>query len=284
MALIPRTVPQVDDPQAAAVLAGRWSRVRRLLSIAALVVPGLLAVVCLVFFVLSGLRWWAAMSAVVAVGIAGALAWWLRRAVLEPPGWTGAVGLCVGCQLLLGCIPGYGAAANAASTLARASAGVLFAVCWVAAGVAVLVAHRAQRALMVPVVADLGATPFVVALSVRFAITTPDLVSARVTVGRDGVEWGARLHRGRGSGPRVAGGVPFGRLREVRPVVLSGHPELRPWMTMPDGTQLYAQPGPAVVLVADSGEWMIPVHDAALVAQLVHKRVTWASRHTQARR
>lgn len=81
--------------------------------------------------------------------------------------------------------------------------------------------------------------------------------------------WTARTHRGRGSGPSAGGVIPFAHLWQVTPVEL---PEQRPWVALSNSTMLYAQPGPALVLTTAGGQWMVPVHDAVVLAAVIDLR------------
>ena len=54
--------------------------------------------------------------------------------------------------------------------------------------------------------------------------------------------------------------------------MLTGEPELRPWLALSDGTMLYAQPGPALLLTSTGGRLMVPVRDAVLLAGLIDRR------------
>ncbi|XVV01256.1 hypothetical protein ACQPW3_28085 [Actinosynnema sp. CA-248983] len=274
MPLISQTVPTVADPRVDRLLRPRWHRARTRLLWSTVVFPFPVVAICLVFLGLAaGARGWAALPVLGAAVPAVAAAFRVRgRGLTDPPSWLRTAFLVAGCQLLLGVIPGYGIAANTASGPGAAVAGGLFALAWVCAGGSCVAAHRAHRTLLTPLVPELGATGFRLAVPARIVVTTPVLVSASVAIGVDGVEWSARFHKGRSSGPRVDFAVPFARLHDVVAVTLPPEPALRPWVTLPDGTVLYAQPGPALLLRTDSGEWMVPVHDAALTRELLLSR------------
>jgi len=269
------------DVQGESMLRPRWRRVRRLLLASLATLPSVLLTMCVVFLVLTalgqdGFPWWTVVPVLGAAAPMAAVLWWLRRrGVLEPSAWLASALLTAGGQILLGVIPGFGIAVNSSSGAGKAMAGVLFALSWAVAATSCLSAHRAHRVLLTPLVPELGATALRIPLAARFAITTPALISARVEIGSDGIEWSARHHRGRSAGPRVDAAIPFSQLRHVTPVMLPSEPALRPWLTLADGNVLYAQPGPAVLLATSAGEWMIPVHDAGLFAALVNRRRAW---------
>ncbi|WP_158854779.1 hypothetical protein [Saccharothrix deserti] len=281
MPLIPNSIPGIVDPRAVGVLQHRWTHTRTLLLWSVVVLPGTMALICVVFAALAGTPW-AVLPALAAAAMASGFAWWLRRRGLaEPPSWLSTSFLVSGGQLLLGVIPGGGLAMSSASGGGQAAAVVLFALAWACAASSCLTAHRAHRSLMTPVVPELGATDFTLSIAVRFAITTADLASARLDVAADGLTWSARLHRGRSSGPRAEHSVSFADLRDIVAITLPPQPTLQPWLVLPDGTVLVAPPGPAVVMRTVAGEWMVPVHDALLVRDLVlTRRNRWANRPT----
>jgi hypothetical protein len=199
--------------------------------------------------------------------------WWLRGSgLLDPPAWPRVAFVVSGVQLLVGAIPCVGVAVGLASPAGRGVAGGLFVLTWVCAAVSVVAARRAGRLLTTPLVPDLGATGFRIAIGVRFALTAPELVSARLEICADHLLWEARSHRGRGAGPLARGVVPFGHLRQVVPILLPGQPALHRWVTLPNGTTLYAQPGPALLLTTATDQWMVPVHDAVVVAEIIERR------------
>lgn len=280
MPLIPQTVPTTADARVDRVLRPRWHLARTRLLWSAVVLPFTVVAICLVFLTLAtGARGWAAVPVLGAAVPAAVGALRLRgRGVTDPPSWLPTAFLVAGCQLLFGVIPGFGIAVNTATGAAAGVAYALFASAWPCAAGSCLAAHRAHRALLTPLVPELGATGFHLSVPARIAITAPAPVSASIAIDTDGVRWSARFHKGRASGPRVDFGVPFARLRDVAAVTLPPTPALRPWVTLPDGTVLYAQPGPALLLRADSAEWMVPVHDAVLIRELLLSRQGWWAR------
>jgi hypothetical protein len=277
MPILPRTLPALLDPQVEPVLQPRWSITRRHLMLS-MAMPGLVVVLCAVMLALTvgapgGFPGWASVLLLGALAPAVAFAWWLRRGgVAEPAGWVRAAVVVPGVQLILGVIPCLGVATTAGSGSGAAVAGVLFALTWVCGAVCVVAARRAQRALLTPIVPELGATAFALTVAVHFVLATPALVSARLEIGADHLGVTARLHRGRSAGPRVELTVRFAELHQVTPTVLDGEPALRPWLTLPDGTILYAQPGPALLLSHASGRQTVPVHDALVLAGLIDRR------------
>lgn len=263
----------MTDFGAVSTLQPRWMRTRTLLWWSAVVLPSTVAAVCAAFALLAG-SWWTALPAIATTSVAAGGAWRLRRRGLtQPPSWLPSAFLVAGGQTLLGVIPGLGLALSSTSgDIAQALAGSLFAAALACAVASCVLAHRANRSLTTPLVPELGATGFTLALAVRFALTTPDLASARLDVEADRLTWSARLHRGRGAGPRAEHIVHFADLRDVAPTTLPPRPTPLTWLHLPDGTALHAPPGPAVLVRTTSGDWMIPVHDALLVRNLVLTR------------
>ena len=177
----------------------------------------------------------------------------------------------VGVQQLSIAIPGYGVATG--RTLdALTGPAVLFFGSWSVAVATCVAAHRASRALLKPLIAELGSADLRLTLDVRAAVDGPELVSARFVVDRDRVEWTVCLHAGRGRGSRLDRSVPFRDLIRVMPVTLPAVPELRPWTVLPGGITLYAQAGPAVLLTSIDDEWLIPVRDSVLFTELLNRR------------
>lgn len=270
MPLLPTGTPAAD-PGAEAVLRPRWARARRLLSLS-VAMPWLVALACAATSALASAGWWSALLVAGAVLPAVGHALAVRHDVLRPASWVRHAFLASGVQFLVGVIPCLGVAANAPSGAGRVSSGVLFVLALVCGAVSVVAARRALTALLAPLVPELGATPFRLTVGVRYAVTAPAPVSAHLDIDVDRIGWRARWHRGRDTGPQVAVAVRFAELVGVEPVMLPGEPALRPWVTLPDGTVLYAQPGPALVLHTANRRWLVPVHDALLLAELVNRR------------
>ena len=200
------------------------------------------------------------------------LAWLRGHGLLDPHGWLRVAFAVGGVQVLAGAIPCAGVAVNLASAAGQVIAGGLFVLTWVCAAASAVAARGAARLLVTPLVPELGATGFRLVVGVRFAVTAPQLLSAGLEILTDRLMWTIRAHRGRSAGPAVRGAVPFRELVRAVPTLLPEHPALHLWVTMPDGTQLYAQPGPALLLATPTGQWLIPVHDAAVVAAVVDRR------------
>lgn len=238
------------------------------------VLPTLQLLLCTVIVATaSGGGVWPAMLLLVPVAIAAvALGLWLRhQAPLYPQTWLPAVFLVVGVQLLSVAAPAYGIATSNTPDALTGPA-VLFFLCWVVAVATCVSAHRAGRALLTPLVAELGSADLRLTLAVRAAVTGPEPVSARFVLERDRVEWTVRLQVGRGGGGRIDVSVPLGELLQVMPVTLPVVPALRPWTILPGGITLYAQAGPAILLTSTHEQWLIPVHDADLVTALIRRR------------
>ena len=260
--------PPSTDPDAEAVLRPRWSRARRSLSLSSTLFPGLLVAACATLLGIEaagpeGVAWWVVVPLLGAAVPAVMFTWWARgNGALDPATWLHAAFLSAGAQLLIGAIPSYGIAVNTSGATA------IFILCWVFAAASCLQAHRARRALLEPMIPELGATPLRLAIAVRFALTAHDLVSAHIDLDAEEVSWSARRRRGRGTGMTIH----FGRLTQVSVATLPSVPPLQPWLMLPGGPVVYAQPGPAVVLTTTSSEWMLPVHDAVLLAELINRR------------
>jgi hypothetical protein len=284
MPVLPVATPVVLDTRAELVLRPRWRAARRQLLLS-VTMPGVVVVLCAGMLGLTasgpeGFPGWAPVLLLGAFAPAVAFVWWIARSgVLDPASWLRVAFVVSGTQLLVGVIPSLGVAMNATSGAAGVGAGVLFALTWVCGAVCVLAARRAHRMLLVPIVPELGATAFHLTVALRFAITAPALVSARLEIGTDRLELTARLHRGRSRGPRVETTMGFAELRQVAAIQLTGEPELRPWLTLPNGPVLYAQPGPALLLTSAAGQRMVPVPDAVVLAELIdRRRQAWEQR------
>ncbi|MFS8097459.1 hypothetical protein LFM09_10010 [Lentzea alba] len=262
------------DEAAESVLRDRWSRSQRHITMFSVVFPALQLALCTVIVVVAGDGgiWPAAIPLVPVVISAVALRQWLRRqAPLDPRMWLPAGFLVVGVQLLSVAIPAYDIATSSAPDGLTGPA-VLFLLCWLVAVATCLSAHRAGRVLLTPLVAELGSADLRLTVAVRAAATGPELVSAQIVVERDRVEWTVSLHVGRSGGPRTDVSVSFRELLQVMPVTLPVVPELRPWIVLSGGITLYAQAGPAILLTSTHDQWLIPVHDADLVADLIRRR------------
>ncbi|MDX8034885.1 hypothetical protein SK803_32110 [Lentzea sp. BCCO 10_0856] len=160
--------------------------------------------------------------------------------------WLPAAFLAVGVQLLSVAVPAYDIATSRTPDALTGSA-ILFFLSWVVAVATCVSAHRASRALLTPLVAELG--------SADLRLTLP-----------------VRLHVRRSNNPRIDVSIPFRELLKVTPVTLPVVPDLRPWIVLPGGITLYAQGGPAVLLTSTEDQWLLPVHDADLVADLILRR------------
>lgn len=270
------------DEAAKAVLRERWSRSQRHITMFSVALPALQLLLCTMIVVLvDDGDIWPAMLLLVPVAVAAvALRLWLRHQTpLDPQTWLPAAFLVVGVQLLSVAVPACGIATSGTSDALTGPA-VLFFLCWVVAVATCVSAHRAGRALLTPLVAELGSADLRLTLAVRAAVTGPELVSARIVVERDRVEWTVRLQVGRGGGRQLDVSVPFRELLQVMPVTLPVVPELRPWIVLSGGITLYAQAGPAILLTSTHEQWLIPVHDADLVTALIRRRqALWLQRN-----
>lgn len=262
------------SPDADAVLRERWSRSQRYITTFSVFLPALQFLLCTAIVMLAGdgIISSAAISLVPIAIAALALRHWLRRQTpLDPSSWLPAAFLVVGVQQLSISVPAYGIATS--RTLdALTGLALLFFGSWAVAVATCVAAHRASRALLRPLVAELGSADLRLTLGVRAAVDGPELVSAQIVVDRDRVEWTVCLHAGRGRGSRLDRSVPFRDLIRIMPVTLPVVPESRPWTVLPGGITLYAQAGPAVLLTSIDDEWLIPVHDSVLVAELLNRR------------
>ncbi|RDI34379.1 hypothetical protein [Lentzea flaviverrucosa] len=264
------------DEAAEAALRERWSRSQRHITMFSVVLPALQLPLCTVIVVMAGggSTWPTAVPLVPVAVAAVALRQWVRRqAPLDPLKWRSAALLAVGVQLLSVAVPAYDIATGHTPDALTGPAILIFLSCVVAAATCVS-AHRAGRALLTPLVAELGSADLRLTLPVRAAATGPELVSARIVVERDRVEWTVRLHVRRRGDPRIDVSVPFRELLQVMPVTLPGVPELRPWTVLPGGITLHAQAGPAILVTSTQDQWLLPVHDADLVAELILRRQT----------
>ena len=262
------------SPDAEAVLRERWSRSQRYITAFSVLLPALQFLLCTAIVMLTGdgLFSVAAVPLVPVALAALALRHWLRRQTpLDPSSWPPAAFLAVAVQQLSIAIPAYGIA-TARTPDALTGPAVLFFGSWAVAVATCLAAHRASRALLTPLAAELGSADLRLTIEARTAVSGPALVSARIVLDRDRVEWTVCLHAGRGRAARLERSVPFRDLIRVMPVTLPVVPELRPWTVLPGGITLYADAGPGVVLTTIEDEWLLPVHDAALVTELLNRR------------
>ncbi|ANZ40614.1 hypothetical protein BBK82_36045 [Lentzea guizhouensis] len=262
------------DEAAEAVLHERWSRSQLHVTMFSLVLPMTQVLLCAAVVAMAdeGITWPTAIPLVSTVIAAVALRQLLQhQAPLDPLMWRPAAFLVAGVQLLSGAIPTYGIATTSGPDALTGPA-ILFLFCWAVAIATCVSAHRAGRALLTPLVPELGSADLRLRLAVRAATTGPERVSAQIVVERDRVEWTARLHTRRGGDPRIDLSVPFRELLQVTPVTLPVVPELRPWIVLSGGITLYTQAGPAVLVTATHDQWLIPVDDADLVADLVRRR------------
>jgi hypothetical protein len=276
--LIPATIPGIapwrtDHPP----LQARWVRARGYLVTALMACPLMSVLLCGVLLVMAsarpGVTAWVLLPLLGAALPGAILVGSIRSMIFHPPRWARAAMLC-GChQLLLGGIPAVGFAAGD-SGVGAMTVLVLQAV---VVGISVYCAVRAHRALLTPLGPELGAIPFTVAFRPRFA--DPTMLSGSVSVGADRVDWTARRHRGRS---RVSGhgSVMFAQLRGARSTVLPREPAPVPWIRLSNGEVVCTSPGPVVLLGTDTGEWMLPVNDAALFVELLNRRIDlWRTPH-----
>lgn len=257
-----------------AVLRDRWSRSRKYITTFSVFLPALQVLLCTAIVVLAdgALASPAALPLIPVALAAVALRLWLRReAPLDPSTWLPAASLTAGVQLLSSAIPAYGIATTITAETQTLPI-ILFFLCLVVAVATCTCAHRAAKALLRPLVAELGSADLRLTLAVRVAAAWPEPVSAQIVIGRDRVEWTVCLVAGRRHGTWIDKSVPFRELLEVAPVTLPVVPDLRPWIILPGEITLYAPAGPAIVLTSVHDQWLIPVHDADLVAELVTRR------------
>ncbi|MEU3648805.1 hypothetical protein AB0E59_35910 [Lentzea sp. NPDC034063] len=256
------------------MLRERWSRSRRYITAFSVILPGLQVLLCTAIVMLNEDDIVSSSAiALIPVAIAAvALRQWLRRqAPLDPSVWLLAAAFTAGVQLLSSAIPAYGIATSITSE-AQVTPSILFCLCWVVAVATGLSAHLAAQALLVPLVPELGSADLRLTLPVRAVVEGSELVSARITIERDRVEWTVRLPVSGDGKAKIDMSVPFRELLQVTPVQLPVVPEQRPWITLPGGITLYAQAGPAVLLTATHDQRLMPVHDAELVAELINRR------------
>ena len=118
----------------------------------------------------------AAISLVPIAIAALALRHWLRRQTpLDPSSWQPAAFLVVGVQQLSIAIPAYGIATSRTLDALTGPAALFFG-SWAVAVATCVAAHRAGRALLRPLVAELGSADLRLTLEVRAAVNGPELV------------------------------------------------------------------------------------------------------------
>ncbi|GAB3285809.1 hypothetical protein [Parasphingorhabdus pacifica] len=131
---------------------------------------------------------------------------------------------------------------------------------------------KACRGLYGNITPELGSTPFRIELGARFAMARASSASCSILLELDHVSWSARTLPKRPERPAEEMSLRLADLREITPVTLPPGPPLQ-WFALHDGTPLYAEQGPAVVLRTGTGEYILPVHDAGLASELLHRRV-----------
>ncbi|WP_116045639.1 hypothetical protein [Amycolatopsis palatopharyngis] len=274
-ARVPSLVPGVFDGQVLRVLQPRWAKARGYLLLALAGCPSLIALSSALMVTMAGAHefaWWLVLPLLGSALPAVVLAVRLSALTREPHLWLKAAFLTMACQQLLGGIPAVGMAVSAGSAGASTVATVAFLAQWGLLVLGCVFAYLASRALLLPVCPELAATPFTVAFRARLPITGDGLLSGSARVVRDRVEWSTRRHRGRG-GPTAAGQLTFDRIRAVRIAELPPATPRIPWLRLSDGSTMYTSPGPAVILATDLGEWMFPITDAGLFADLLNRRI-----------
>jgi hypothetical protein len=268
MPMIPRAPLMTVDPQAAYTLTARWQRTRGLLVLSTTVLPFSLVLVCLAMAALVSVEevpWWSMIPVVGTTACGITLTHWLRRhGLTEPQSWFPAVVLMTSTGFLLGVVPGFGIALNAN---AGTPAGVLLVLGLGCTGAAWFAARRAHDALVCPLVVELGST------GIHLVLNERPLASAEVhlEIGTDRVGWAVRR---RDTGARMDAVVSFTQLQDVSVMPLAEEPALASWLDVHDDTALMS----VVVLETKSGQWAIPVDDAALVCELlVRRKALWDS-------
>ncbi|PWW61843.1 hypothetical protein [Actinokineospora spheciospongiae] len=242
-------------------LAVRWRRSRALLAAAFGWVPGAVVLAC-VAMALVGDRpvgWWSVLPVVGAL-VPAVVPLAVR---VDPPSWAKVAWLGAAGSLVLGAFPAYGVAGGVAAL-------PFFLVAWVALPTGFLLGRGAYRALMLPLVAELGSTDLEVRVGVRIAVEHADLITAGATVGRTHLVLHARRHVPNSAGSPAEVAVPWGGVLGVHVELLA---QLRPWLSLADGTPLLARPGPVVVVRTARGAVLIPSDDARQVAGIVDRRV-----------
>ncbi|MFD4367780.1 hypothetical protein [Rhodococcus sp. NPDC058521] len=71
--------------------------------------------------------------------------------------------------------------------------------------------------------------------------------------------------------------IPLGEVLDTRPVTVGREVLSAPWMILRSGTPIWASPGEAVWIRAQGGEFVIPIDNSTVVAELIQRRVRRAS-------
>lgn len=255
MVVVPRMIPMVDSPQVAVALAARWHRARVLALVSMMALPALLGLICLTFALLPlpdvSTMTWAVIPVVAATLSAIALVAWLRRdGLTDPASWLPATVLMTSSQVVLGVVPGFGIAMRSATGTAVVLKALL-ALGVLSAGSAWSLARRACRSLLASPVAELGSTPL--QLVFRSSLS-------RIVISTDRVDWTCRS-----AGGRLELGVSFHNLHAVTVTMASD-----------DDTTF------VLVLHTSSGQWTVPVREAAAVCAVLRRRKAWWEQRAEA--
>lgn len=284
--MLPATVPGVLDHGTAAALQPRWDRVRSLLTTAVVRLPALVFLLCVAQLVLAWLvrgtfAWWLALPLAGAAVPALILLSWFRGPGLRVPGqWTRRYLLLGLLAPVLGGIPAYAMAAAVVTAPGQLLALLLAVAAWIPVPVGVSLVGKAVHALRWPLVPELGSCSLPIEFGLRFTATTAlfGAYTAGVWIGDDHLRWHAReVHRATFV-PERNGTIPFADLGgAVATAIPAGAPP-QPWLPLDSATMLHAPPGPVVSLRLRTGDWLLPVNEAALFVEILNRRIAlWSA-------
>jgi hypothetical protein len=129
----------------------------------------------------------------------------------------------------------------------------------------VILGVSAQRAIMAPLLPELAATQYELALPLR------GMPLLTLVVGTSSVSVRSRLVRSAGEGQRT---YPLDEVTGVFPASLTGSERLKFPIALPAAP--VASAGPALILQARGEDWVLPLGPADAVAEFLNRRVATA--------
>ena len=186
--------------------------------------------------------------------------WYFRRRNQYKPGNWSAAGM------WMGLITGF--FATAYTTVLDGPVALALPAGFAGAIVGVALGKYAERVLMRPAIPELADSPYELTFRVR------GLTRLRMVIGDSSVNLReSRTVRTLPNSDQLGNGYtyPFTELKEIHDVSLSGVERLK----FPEVLRLApsSTPGPAVILQAKGGDWVLPQNEAPAVAQILNRRM-----------
>ena len=131
----------------------------------------------------------------------------------------------------------------------------------------------AERVVMVPPVAELAESQYELSFRLR------GFTRVRLVIGSDAVTLLEKVRVRTAEGPSTdekARTYPFAYITGVYDVTLSGVERLKYPVTLQ--TAPASTPGPALILQAQGSDWVLPHNDAAIITQILNRRIATAGR------